>query len=378
MISFGPKIPSLYVSAAQGDNYYTVGEALLRALQTLLQANVISVVLSTPPSSPNNGNTYVVGTSPTGVWAGQADNLAYWSTDNPTAPSGEWEFYSPLAGWIVGNQANGQAYIYTGSTWVQIGPSTSFANLTSGVNNSADMTVASGGVLTFSGSGQINANAISGIVSNGAAPSTGMILAAVSPTTMGWVSPTFATLTSGVNTSATMTVGPGAKLTFSGAGSPPSEGEVNANFLYGIQINSTAPTAGQILTAVSSTVAGWVNAAQDIPFYQPGTYTANQQLLRISLTRAATYPAGLTGSLATCDVAPTGSVQITIYKGTATSLGSAVGTINFAASSQVGTFTLASPLSINGTSDVLYFVAPSSPDATFAGASATLHGSRSN
>jgi hypothetical protein len=54
-----------------------------------------------------------------------------------------------------------------------------------------------------------------------------------------------------------MTVGPGSTLTFSGAGSPPYEGEINANFLYGVQIEPYAPTVGQVLTAISTTAAQW-------------------------------------------------------------------------------------------------------------------------
>jgi hypothetical protein len=69
--------------------------------------------------------------------------------------------------------------------------------------------------------------------------------------------PSFSAITSGTNTTATMNVGPGGVLTFSGSGSPPSEGEINANFIYGVQISGTAPTSGQVLTATSSTSANW-------------------------------------------------------------------------------------------------------------------------
>jgi hypothetical protein len=46
-------------------------------------------------------------------------------------------------------------------------------------------------------------------------------------------------------------------LTFSGSGSPPYEGEINANFLYGVQIEPYAPTVGQVLTAISTSAANW-------------------------------------------------------------------------------------------------------------------------
>lgn len=81
------------------------------------------------------------------------------------------------------------------------------------------------------------------------------------PQQLSWTSLTdidsFNVISSGTNTTATMIVGPGAVLTFSGAGSPPTEGEINANFIYGVQVSATAPTTGQVLTATSSTSANW-------------------------------------------------------------------------------------------------------------------------
>lgn len=64
-------------------------------------------------------------------------------------------------------------------------------------------------------------------------------------------STSFSGITSGVNTTATMTVGSGATLTFSGTG------VVNANQIYGVAVNSTPPTPGQVLTATSPTTAQW-------------------------------------------------------------------------------------------------------------------------
>jgi hypothetical protein len=69
------------------------------------------------------------------------------------------------------------------------------------------------------------------------------------------------TITSGTNTSATMVVGDGAILTFSGSGSPPAYGIINANELYGVVISGTPPTTGQVLTATSATTAEWTTIA---------------------------------------------------------------------------------------------------------------------
>jgi hypothetical protein len=85
---------------------------------------------------------------------------------------------------------------------------------------------------------------------------SGYILSSTGTSVM-WIpnssgSTAFSSITSGVNTTATMTVGSGATLTFSGSGI------VNANEIYGVAVSSTPPLAGQVLTATSATTASWV------------------------------------------------------------------------------------------------------------------------
>lgn len=111
-----------------------------------------------------------------------------------------------------------------------------------------------------------------------------------------------------------------------------------------------------------------------------GQPAANQLLLAHLLPGPTaitnvTLPAGLTGSIAQCKVAPTGSVTITINRisgGTTT----AIGSINFAASSKVGTFTFASAVALNP-NDELDFVFQATTDATFAGVYWNIVGTRS-
>ncbi|MFZ0953623.1 MAG: hypothetical protein WAN17_15230 [Candidatus Sulfotelmatobacter sp.] len=71
----------------------------------------------------------------------------------------------------------------------------------------------------------------------------------------------FTDILTGVNTDAMMVLGGGAVLTFEESGSPPSYGVINANYLYGIEISSGAPTTGQALIATSPTTAGWQNVS---------------------------------------------------------------------------------------------------------------------
>jgi hypothetical protein len=118
-------------------------------------------------------------------------------------------------------------------------------------------------------------------------------------TTVSAGSSAFSTITSDTNTTATMTVGPGAVLTFSGSGSPPSEGEINANFIYGVQVSATHPTTGQVLTATSATSANWqtpkftgtFNSVNVTPITVSANTSAAQNLM------SATIPAGTLNSV---------------------------------------------------------------------------------
>jgi hypothetical protein len=187
--------------------------------------------------------------------------------------------------------------------------STPFANLTTGVNNSASMVVDTGGSLSFADSGVINASKLTGLlpVGGGAAiptgPSTstsgdivtfgnttgeladsGTLLSSLAPlaspaltgtptaptatagtnTTQvattafvtgaiaGGVATPFSVLTSGTNTTATMTVGTGGSLTTSGTGIV-NANEVNASALPASTAALATNSSKQI---VAATLAG--------------------------------------------------------------------------------------------------------------------------
>jgi hypothetical protein len=130
-----------------------------------------------------------------------------------------------------------------------------FNNIATGTNTTATMTVGSGATLQFSGSGVVNANQVYGVTVSATAPTVGQVLTATSATTADWENASFLAafngITSGTNTTATMTVGSGGTLTFTGSG------VVNANELFGVVISSTPPTTGQVLTATSGVAANW-------------------------------------------------------------------------------------------------------------------------
>ncbi len=95
-------------------NYNVVVADSANILRTQPASASISATIiafqNTPPSSPNVGDTYVVGTSPTGAWSGQANAITSWS-------SSAWGFITPTTGTLVVT-VSGNGYQWNGSAWV--------------------------------------------------------------------------------------------------------------------------------------------------------------------------------------------------------------------------------------------------------------------
>lgn len=115
-VSYGPNLGKM-INALTGDPFDVDFRAFLRAFDALLQGSVKSRTLTAPPGSPANGDRYIVGAAPTGAWTGQANAISVWTTDNPTAPSGNWEFYAPKTGWLVYSVADAAFFMWSGSAW---------------------------------------------------------------------------------------------------------------------------------------------------------------------------------------------------------------------------------------------------------------------
>lgn len=89
----------------RGSLYYgwTVGEsgwnnqvdANWNRIGAIMQIGVLDRDLNVAPGSPAVGDTYIVGPSPTGAWAGRAGQIAIRRTGN------QWEFYQPQMGWLA-------------------------------------------------------------------------------------------------------------------------------------------------------------------------------------------------------------------------------------------------------------------------------------
>lgn len=98
--------------------------------------------------------------------------------------------------------------------------------------------------------------------------------------------------------------------------------------------------------------------------------TASLVMLRYKFPRAVSFPSGLTSSQGTAGAAATAQTDFDIQIN-----GVSVGTMRFAAAGTSATFIMASPQAV-AAGDILTVIAPASPDATLAGVSFVLAGTR--
>lgn len=104
------KLPLLAVGQMQKE--VTHNEAL--ALVDALIAPVVEASgVNDPPVAPLTGQSWLVGTAPTGAWIGAAQHLACWT-------SGGWRLIAPRAGQTV-RLAAGAVVRFDGSAWINPG-----------------------------------------------------------------------------------------------------------------------------------------------------------------------------------------------------------------------------------------------------------------
>ena len=71
---------------------------------------VESIGLNTPPGSPTDGEFYIVGTAPTGDWAGNANAVVLRN-------NGAWEFTAAQEGMFTFNKSDNKPYANDGTNW---------------------------------------------------------------------------------------------------------------------------------------------------------------------------------------------------------------------------------------------------------------------
>lgn len=108
----------------------------------------------------------------------------------------------------------------------------------------------------------------------------------------------------------------------------------------------------------------------DLTAFYPGVPTSSAIITRVPVARVITFPASLTGSVATARVAATAQTDFDVQKN-----GSSVGTIRFAAAGTSATFIAASQI-VTAAGDLVSIIAPATADATLADIGFVLTGTR--
>jgi hypothetical protein len=104
-----PNLDLPFIAAAQAQKHVTHNETL-RALDALVQLMVLDKDLGAPPGAPADGARYIVASTPTGAWAGHANDIAAWQ-------DGAWVFYAPREGWLAWTADEDALYVWSGAAW---------------------------------------------------------------------------------------------------------------------------------------------------------------------------------------------------------------------------------------------------------------------
>jgi len=108
-----------FIMPSQAQKHVTHNEAL-RMLDAIIHLSVISSEVNTVPSTPGEGDRYVIGGSPTDEWENLAGQIAAFI-------DGAWLHIKPGKGWLVWDQSASRLIVYTGTGWepvVNEGPQT--------------------------------------------------------------------------------------------------------------------------------------------------------------------------------------------------------------------------------------------------------------
>lgn len=84
-----------------------------RDSEVIYGGSAFNQTTQTPPASPNEGDTYIVGSGATGVWAGQDLNIAFFN-------NGGWQFFTPVPYQRIFDISQQSLFYWTGAAWQQL------------------------------------------------------------------------------------------------------------------------------------------------------------------------------------------------------------------------------------------------------------------
>jgi hypothetical protein len=97
------------LASGQAGKEWTHNEALA-LIDLALQPAVQAVGRDTPPAAPLAGQSWIVGTAPTGAWQGRAGCLAGWTASG-------WRFVAPREGFAAWSISTGRTVVYRDGLW---------------------------------------------------------------------------------------------------------------------------------------------------------------------------------------------------------------------------------------------------------------------
>ncbi len=98
-----------YLTASQAQKHVVVND-VIRDIDSFMHLSVKANALTQPPTSPANGDRYLIGQNAIDDWAGKDGQLAFFHDDG-------WVYFEPQIGWRIWDEANFAFRVYTSSGW---------------------------------------------------------------------------------------------------------------------------------------------------------------------------------------------------------------------------------------------------------------------
>ncbi len=104
-----PNLSLPFIMPAQAQKHITHNEAI-ELLDMVVQLTLETADATVPPSAPSEGQTWALGASAVGAWAGQDGMIASWR-------GGGWLFAAPQDGWMAWCKDAANLKVRTGGAW---------------------------------------------------------------------------------------------------------------------------------------------------------------------------------------------------------------------------------------------------------------------
>ena len=122
-----------FILPSQAQKHVTFNEGM-RRLDALVQLVILAVDQTAPPTTPNDGDRYIVPLGATGSWAGHEGSIAVFEEST-------WQFLTPEKGWVGWVDPASEFYVFDGTDWLPFSDTLDLQNLDLvGIATTADTT----------------------------------------------------------------------------------------------------------------------------------------------------------------------------------------------------------------------------------------------